>query len=465
MSDFEALAEELLRSRPELTRDELMKRIAEKKESVGAGYLTDQGALFLVAGELGVALQRAISSDLYLKDLHVGANDITVVARVLGVYPVSTYQKKDGGTGKYRRLALFDKGHSVRLTIWDDKADEPEKLGIGVGEAVRVVSGYVKQGLDGKPNLNLGKRGRLEVADTKAAEGLITLEDVTEKPTKLEDERPILALECVVSSEPRYSEFTRSDGSTGSLFQFGVVGQGDKDQHRVVIWSPSARPELKVGQNVRVTNLKVKRSSRDEFELHGDGGSTILTGGKKAATDLRIANVSKGAGNTTILALDMQRHVKVLQTGIDATALKPGAVISVSPDKDSDNLMICGSPGSISISEENSFPSLAELSVKLKDAKNESNQIMVEVIALSQGAVDDVHLKDGSLVKKGELVVSDDTAEIKLEGWREQSSKLSGIQPGERLRVIGVTPKPTKMGAWTLQLSDLTVVEKLKGRD
>ncbi len=462
MSDFEALADELLRSRPELTREELTKRIAEKKETIGAGYLTDQGALFLVAGELGVSLQRTISSDLSLKDLHVGANDITVVARVLGIYPVSTYQKKDGGSGRYRRLTLFDNDRSARLTVWDEKVDDPERLGLTIEAPVRVVNGYVKQGLDGKPNLNLGNRGRLELAENSKLAGL---DDVCEKLSKLTNERPIIAVECAVASEPRYSEFVRSDGSPGSLFQFGVTGQGSGEQCRVVIWSPSSRPELNVGQKVRITNLRVKQSSRGEFELHGDAGSAVIPHESKTVSELRVAAISAGAGGSLILALDKDGKLKVVETRLDTTTIKPGGAITVSPDHEPNGRMVCQSPGSLSAAKDETIPSLAELSVKVKDAKDESSQIMVEVIALSRGSVDEVNLKDGSVVKKGELVVGDDTGEIKLVGWREQSAKISGIQPGERLRIVGVMPKATKMGAWTLQLSGLTVIERLKSHN
>ncbi|MDV3293353.1 MAG: hypothetical protein LYZ70_03690 [Nitrososphaerales archaeon] len=461
MSDFEALVEELLTSRPELTREELTKRIAEKKEKIGAGYLTDQGALFLVAGELGVTLRREISSDLSLKDLHMGANDITVVARVLGIYPISTYNKKEGGSGAYRRLALFDKDHSTKLTIWDDKIDDPEKLGLTVGAPVRVVSGYVKQGLDGKPNLNLGKRGRLELVENSS---LVSLEDVCEKLTKLGNERPVLALECRIASESRYSEFVRSDGSPGSLFQFGVSGKGSKEQYRVVIWSPSARPELQVGQVVRITNLRVKQSSRGGFELHGDAGSAILPLEAGRNSELRVAAISRGSSGSVILALDKGKKLMVVETSLDTTAFSPGDAIAVTPDLEPNGRMLCQSPGSLSMANGDAIPSLPDLSVKVKDAKNESSQIVVEVIALSSGAIDDVNLKDGSVVKKGELVVGDDTGEVKLVGWREDSAKIFGIQPGERLRIVGVIPKQMKMGAWTLQLSNLTMIERLKGR-
>jgi replication factor A1 len=414
-----------------------------------------------VAGELGVSLQPSISNDLSLKDLHIGANDITVVARVLAVYPTTTYNKKDGGSGRYRRLVLFDKGISSRLTIWDDNVDDPDKLGITTGSALRVVSGYVKQGLDGKPNLNLGKRGRLELVENSK---LPTLDDVSEKPMKPTAERPVIALECTVTSEPRYSEFVRSDGSPGSLYQFGVGAQAGKEQHRLVIWSPSSRPELRAGDRVRVTNLKFKRTSRGDFELHGDAGSVIVPIARKEAGELRIAAISATAAGSLIFGLDKDKRLKVVETQLDTAQFKPGDAITVSPDQESAGRMVCRSPGSLTSTKVDGVPSLAELAVKVKDAKDESSQIMVEVIALSHGSVDDVDMRDGTVVKKGELVVGDDTGEIKVVGWREYSSKVSGIQPGERLRIIGLAPKQTKMGAWTLQLSALTAIEKLKAR-
>src|SRR6202521_340788 len=118
MYDFDALVTEVLRNKPEISRDSLMALVHEKKQTVGSGYLTDQGALFLIAGELGVKLQHMITADLTLKDLHIGANDITVVARVLAIYPVAEFKKKDGsGVGRYRRVNLFDRNGIGRVPI------------------------------------------------------------------------------------------------------------------------------------------------------------------------------------------------------------------------------------------------------------------------------------------------------------------------------------------------------------
>jgi len=468
MYDFETLVEELLKKRPELTWAELDRKVGEKRETVGAGYLTDQGALFLVAGELGVSLQQvSSSSDMTIKDLYIGANDVTIVARVLSMYPVSTYKhKKDDGTGKYRRMVLFDGNQAVRFTVWDDQAEEVGTHGIEPDTPVRVVNAYVKQGLDGKPNLNLGRQGRIEVlSDTNLVSKLEPLSKVTEKLTKISLERQFLALRCVVNSEPRYSEFVRSDGSPGSLFQFGVVGEGRRDETRVVIWSPSSQPELRRGQRLVVTNLRSRKTQGGDLELHGDAGSAILVDKKGEVVELRTATVSEISSGKMLLALDAEKKVREVEVANGVVVPLAGDAIVVSADDESGGRLICKTPESLKIVQGGSVPDLGSLSTKLRDAKEDGASIMAEVIALSHGTADYVKLRDGTTVKLGELVVGDDTGEIRVVGWRELSAKIPGIQPGERLRLIGVLVKQTKLGAWTLELSRVTVIEKLRGRD
>ena len=463
MYDFEALVGELLQSSSELNREELMRRIEQKKQTIGAGYLTDQGALFLVAGELGVSLRKAeASSDMAIKDLYIGTNDVTVVARVLAIYPVSTYNRKDGGMGKYRRLVLFDGHDSVRLTVWDDLAEEIVKSGVAVNAPVRILDGYVKQGLDGKPNLNLGKRGKAEVVtDEKVAAKLVPLSAVTEKLTKITQERQVMALECIVDSEPRYSEFVRSDGSPGSLFQFGVTGEGGRPETRVVIWNPSAKPELRKGQKVLVTNVRSRRSLNGEYEIHGDAGSAVIPAQKTPPVELRVAATITAPSGMILMAVDKNGKVWVVEKEKEAQEPPIGAAVSVTPDNESESRLYCRSKGSVNVVEGSSVPSLETLVTKLRDAKDEASNIMVEVIALSHGNAEDVNLKDGTVVKKGELTIGDDTGEMKLVGWRELSGKVVGIQPGERIRVVGVTPRINKLGMRVLQISSITVVDRL----
>ncbi|MDG6982967.1 MAG: hypothetical protein JRN28_00170 [Nitrososphaerota archaeon] len=465
MYDFETLLGDLLQQKPGLTREDILRRVEEKKKTVGAGYLTDQGALFLVAGEAGVSLRKDnASSDMTIKDLYIGANDVTVAARVLAVYPESTYNKKDGGTGRYRRLVLFDGRSSVRLTVWEEGLEQVAKLNLAVDTPVRVADAYVKQGLDGKANLNLGKRGKIEIlTDEKTIAKFPSMSTLTQRLPSLTKEEQFVALEGVVSSEPRYSEFVRSDGSEGSLFQFGVGRDGGKET-RVVIWSPTARPELRRGQKVRVTNVRARRSNTGDYELHGDAGSTVTVAGPAGKTELRVAATSSSQDFKLLLGVGKDKRVRFVEVGRGVKEPSQGELVSVAPDDSTEGRLYCRTPGSIKVMDDDAFPGIEELATKLRDAKEEDAQIMVEVIALSHGTVDDVHLRDGAVVKKGELVIGDDSGDLKLVAWRELSTKVSGIQPGQRLRLVGVASKATKMGGWNLQLSNLSVLERLGGR-
>ena len=464
MPDFESLVEELLRIRPDLTRGELELRVKGKKETVGAGYLTEQGALYLVAGELGVSLQPTSPPEMRIKDVYIGANDMTVVARVLAVYPVSTYiRKKDGGEGRYRRLAIFDGQQSVRLTAWDQQVDEIEKIGIKADTAVRIVSAYVKQGLDGRPNLNIGNRGRIEiVSDPQVAGKLTPLAGVTEGLSKITQERQFLAVECDVKSEPRYSEFVRSDGSSGSLFQFSAMGVSGQSEARVVVWSPSDRPNLKPGQRVVVTNLRSRRASTGEFELHGDAGTAILPGDVKVPIEFRVACVSEAPTGKSVLAIGTDMKVRTILVGKGLVVPIRNDAILVCADTKSGETMVCNTPESMRITKESLIPELDRLVTKLRDAKDEGALVMVEVIALSKGTVEEVQLRDGSTAKLGEFLVGDDTGETRMVGWREHSEQVRGIRPGDRLRMVGVTVKSSKTGGRNLQIFTTSVVEVIR---
>ena len=71
MSEFEEIIENILKQKPELTRENLEELIDQKTQKIGAGYLTNQGALFLIASDLGISLTQSTKLEVGLKDLYV----------------------------------------------------------------------------------------------------------------------------------------------------------------------------------------------------------------------------------------------------------------------------------------------------------------------------------------------------------------------------------------------------------
>src|SRR5678810_1403752 len=89
------MIEVILEEKQELTFEKLKDMIEEKKRKIGAGYLTDQGALFLVAADLGASFDNVQRTKRGIKDLYIGARDLDLTVRLLSIYPIRVFTKKD----------------------------------------------------------------------------------------------------------------------------------------------------------------------------------------------------------------------------------------------------------------------------------------------------------------------------------------------------------------------------------
>ncbi|MCI0557976.1 MAG: hypothetical protein MN733_05730, partial [Nitrososphaera sp.] len=157
------MMELLLKQKPELKADEVKDLIDQKKRKVGAGYLTDQGALFLVAADLGISFDGIPKAQSGLKDIYVGAKDITVVGRIMNIYPIYRFTRRDNAEQTATRtMVVYDKDARVKVKLWDKHVGIPDELGLQSGDLVKISKAYVRAGLDGKPIINLGSYGVME---------------------------------------------------------------------------------------------------------------------------------------------------------------------------------------------------------------------------------------------------------------------------------------------------------------
>jgi len=67
LSEFEELLEKIQEQKPELTKQDIDDRIKQKIEKIGPGYLTDEGALFLIAKDLGISLKQTLKTEMSLR--------------------------------------------------------------------------------------------------------------------------------------------------------------------------------------------------------------------------------------------------------------------------------------------------------------------------------------------------------------------------------------------------------------
>ena len=468
MLDAEALKAKILSQRRDLSEEELNRLIEEKKRQIGAGYLSDAGACWLIASELGVTLEEkveGIGGELTPSAVQIGLSEATVKGRVLSAYTTKTYSRKDGTTGRYRRIVIFDKESFLPVTLWDEAAESSERLSIKAGSLIRVVKGYVKAGLDGKPVLHVGYRGCIETIPED--EGFVTLDEISRDIADVKGAERNLVIKGIVDSEPKYSEFARKEGS-GSVTQFYLKGKGER-RVRVVLWdiNQEVSSKIRVGEGVLIVAVRSKTLPNGEIELHGDEATTIIP--YEVEVSRRVLRlISKGSPTqlndaATILLLD--------KSGQPATYLVKGEALQILKEIPYDTLVEVASQRSVLSAasdlrivreDEGTIPKTSDLLIKVKDVKSGSDRLFLKVIALTKPLTQDIYTKEGVSVKKTELIVGDETGEIKLNAWRELHEKLLNISPGERLLLRGVVSQVGRDGVPYLTVKAYSDVEKIK---
>jgi replication factor A1 len=160
---LEEIVNQILASRSDLKREQILEKIANKKREVG-DFLTDETAARITATELGVkTTKKQIPLKIQIKDLVSGLNDVSIEGQVVSFYPSKTFKRIDYTVGKLASILVSDKSGKLRVVLWDKKVAIVEAGKIQRNQIIKISHGYVRQGQDGKPELHLGDRGNIKI--------------------------------------------------------------------------------------------------------------------------------------------------------------------------------------------------------------------------------------------------------------------------------------------------------------
>jgi replication factor A1 len=426
---------------------------------------------------LGISFENIPKSQSGIKELYIGAKDVTVTARIMNIYPIRKFTKKDTNEeSRNRTLTIYDKDSSVKLKLWDNQTTIPDEIGLKPGDLVKISQGYVKSGLDGRPTINLGSNGIIE----KLSDGDSPIPNIDTKLTTVDDVREPqdnVVIVGKVKSNPRISEFTNIRGQQNKSLQMQISNEDGSRTLRVVIWNVEEERIPKVfniGARVKFIGVKIKQGNpqygKGDFEIHGDEGTSLEFFGAQEEIEvmpLRILSIGResGRGNVNCLAID--RGGKFVSLTIDSTLMNeemtPEVMIECVPSR------IFGTSITLSkdesyiriIDDDPSFPKLAMLESKIKDIQLSDNPFIVEAIVLQSPNMTEVNTKAGEVVPVTDTLLGDDTGEIRLTGWRSQSSLVNQVNVGDRIKVIGATANNGRDGKVELTLKPHSSIVKV----
>ncbi|MFM7796412.1 MAG: single-stranded DNA-binding protein [Candidatus Nitrosotenuis sp.] len=462
MSEFDVLLSKLLELKPEITKSDVESMIAMKKEKIGAGYLTDQGALFLVASDLGVKISEPPKSEISIRDLHAGAKEVTLRTRVLNVSPKKQFSRKDGSQFYLRNMTVYDNDSAVVVKLWDEKANLPEMTNISPGDLIKIIKAYVKSDLNGQLTVNIGSGSSIERTETES--GIPSIDSITKDVSGLKEGDNNIVVSGVLDGPVTFSEFTNFKGIPGTALRLRLRGN-DGRSIRAVLWGKTNSDIPKViqaGSKARLIGVKTKTNQQD-LEIHGNESTILEIQGQKQLEPLviRILSSTKNEnGQKMILGVDKLKQLyNVVDTADITGSFSLEDVLECMPSKIYGNNVTIDSESFVRKIDDD-LPKLAELRTKIIDIKADNNIYCIEAIILKSPERRNVQTKTGETITLSEMYVEDDTAQIWLKGWRNQARLLDECSIGEIISVTGVTAKQGLEGRTELFLTPYSTIIK-----
>ena len=314
----ERIIEQILLRHPEISKKQILERLEREKRKTG-GLIAYDVLLRMIAAELGVeTLKETYTLTLSIRDLVLGLNDVTVVGRVIAVFPSKTFE--GNRSGKIASLLIADKNSILRVVLWNDKTSLIESGRVKVGQIIRFSHGYTRENYSGRVELHLGDRGEIEInpKDVEAKDYLTISKFITkigETNQTLKNKK--INITGTVKKLFPASTFKRRDSSSGKVMRFILADETGKVS--VVVWNEKVdelEEKLKKGVKLQLVNAKVKKALSKGLEIHVNSQTYVeaITPTEEFSKiiglreDLKRVNV-KGA----IVTKPMLRNIKTVK--------------------------------------------------------------------------------------------------------------------------------------------------------
>jgi len=264
-----------------LTKKEIEELVKEKKQEL-KGLISDEGALFIIAKELGVDVKDQ-SSDL-IQDIEINISDITsnmrnitLIGRIKEIHRIYTFNRKDGSEGRVGSFLLHDKTGDMRVVLWDDQTEIFKSPNFDINELVKIINGYAKEGKFGI-EIHIGRLGKIVLSPTdinyknypKITKEIIPIEDINLSQKSITIRGNLIRKTSINTFERKDG----SEGKVGSLFLMDSTGS-----IKITFWNEDT-DKLKTvskGDTIKITNLNPRQSNfnQRDIELFANANSNI----------------------------------------------------------------------------------------------------------------------------------------------------------------------------------------------
>jgi replication factor A1 len=239
------------------------------------GLCDEKTAAMLVAHDLG--LNETGKSSQKVADIKSDSGNVNFIAKVVSAFPIREFTRSDGTVGRVGNLLVADETGSIRITLWDDKADLINQGFIEIGHNLQL-GGYVKEGYSGV-EVNIGSNGVLSQTDEEV--------NVKNASMKISDIKNGMGSINVIGRLLDISDirtFNKKDGSKGRVGNI-TIGD-DTGKIRITLWDEKTdkMAELRLGDAVEVINGYARENNFNQQVEIQIGNHSLL---KKTETSVK----------------------------------------------------------------------------------------------------------------------------------------------------------------------------------
>ncbi len=505
MLNRKEIFEKILELRSDLTAEDLQRMIQTKIEGAGR-LLTEEGATFMVANEFGIDLSNGnvVGTGMKVKDLIIGANDATIIGVVSSISLPKSFVRRDGVEGQVARLVVSDDTGSIRVVLWNEKTSIISDSKVSQNQMVRISHGYVRKGLTGNPELNLGRRGTVVVLSSTPAFEPITPQKSLKKIRDL-TEGNLVNIIGVVKGLSQISSFKRANGTQGQVMRIRLAD--DTGRVRAVLWDDQVNSvkDTKRGDVLEIEGGQVRRGLGNVLEVHVGGFGQVKFLKDSELSEYSIPVLTK-IGDLRLEMNDVDVLGRIIEVGqireferrsggvgrvgslyvMDETGstrvtlwdAKADVLDEVSLD---DVILVeggytreglggvvelnLGSMSTLTVNPEReevqSLPHFSSNAIAIGELNVGMRSIIVEGDVMEDPEVRDVTTRDGAEIRLASLRIHDESGEIGVTLWRDLAEKVDGLTAGSRLRIKNAYVKMGFFGDLELSSGRTTELELL----
>ncbi|MFW9863358.1 MAG: OB-fold nucleic acid binding domain-containing protein [Candidatus Thorarchaeota archaeon] len=498
---------ELILKHTEYQRDEVLKMIDEKRQELGPEVVNDESAAMIIARELGIDLQQvSAKARIRIEDITESTGRAPLTAKVVSINPVRAFTRKDGGDGKVASLIVADETGEMRVALWDEISRVVEEDIVKIGDVIQLRGGYVKKGLGDALEINMGRMAGIKVLDEYEIEdlGIDFGETVSTKINELVDEKMYnITITAKVQKVFPMSTFPREEGEPEGKV-LSIIAADETGEIRCVFWDKDAEEmeNAEVGEVFRLHGGYTRSGRYGNIEIHA-GRSAQIEKDLKVEVDavespVRIAPPPVGKKKIADITIEMRdvdvegKVVQIFPVNTFDRGGKEGRVQNIIIadetaqirltfwNEDVDKIADLKVDDVVSVKHvyakegyrggvEIHMGRAAEVVINPKGSKLEKLKVSAEPVAAPEGVgkkalaeitvemrdvdvegkvvrvfpVNTFDNRDGGKGRVQNVIIADETAQIRLTFWNEDVDKIKSLDEGD---VVSVTHAYAKEG-------------------